>query len=65
MQAIFDNILSRNITWPEEMSPQCRDCIECLLTMDPAKRLGRRGAGEVRASTSRSQLCQPSCQLAL
>ena len=47
VQAIFDNILSRNITWPEEISPECRDFIEQLLTMDPSQRLGRRGAGEV------------------
>ena len=48
-QLIFDNILSRNIAWPEDISADCRDFIESLLTMDPSQRLGRRGAGEVRA----------------
>ena len=48
MQAIFDNILSRNISWPEELSPECRDLIEGLLCLDPQRRLGHRGSGEVK-----------------
>ena len=49
-QDIFDNILDRDITWPEEaeMSTQCRDLVDQLLTIDPRERLGRRGAGEIK-----------------
>lgn len=51
-QEIFDNILDRRIEWPgvEELSPECRDLIERLLTIDVQQRLGHRGAGEVRSS---------------
>jgi len=50
-EEIFDNILDRRITWPddeEEMSPECRDLIDKLLTPNPMKRLGHRGAGEIK-----------------
>ena len=51
-QEIFDNILDRRIQWPpeDEMSPECRDLIDRLLTIDIYQRLGHRGAGEVRAT---------------
>jgi serine/threonine protein kinase len=44
---IFENILNGDIPWPEEeeMSDACRDIIQKLLTFDPEKRLGHRGAG--------------------
>ncbi|GFR52786.1 hypothetical protein Agub_g15403 [Astrephomene gubernaculifera] len=48
---IFDNILDRRITWPEDeedMSCECRDLIDKLLHPNPLKRLGHRGAGEVK-----------------
>lgn len=49
-QEIFDNILDRRLTWPleDEMSPECRDLIDKLLTLNPQKRLGARGAGEIK-----------------
>ncbi|BFG33212.1 hypothetical protein CerSpe_194860 [Prunus speciosa] len=49
-QTIFDNILNRNIPWPQpgEMSPEARDLIDQLLTEDPNQRLGARGASEVK-----------------
>ncbi|XP_056848104.1 probable serine/threonine protein kinase IRE3 isoform X2 [Raphanus sativus] len=50
-EQIFDNILNRNIPWPsvpEEMSHEARDLIDRLLTEDPHRRLGARGAAEVK-----------------
>ncbi|GIL52826.1 hypothetical protein Vafri_8590 [Volvox africanus] len=49
-EEIFDNILDRRITWPDEddMSSECRDLIDKLLHPNPLKRLGHRGAGEVK-----------------
>ncbi|EXB25607.1 putative serine/threonine-protein kinase [Morus notabilis] len=50
-QTIFDNILNRNIPWPqvpEEMSPEAHDLIDRLLTEDPNQRLGAGGASEVK-----------------
>ncbi|KAL4702963.1 hypothetical protein ACJJTC_008741 [Scirpophaga incertulas] len=40
-QAVFNNILSRNIEWPdaeEALSAEAVDAIESLLTMDPKER---------------------------
>lgn len=40
-QAVFKNILSRNIEWPEDdeaLSPEAVSAIEALLTMEPAAR---------------------------
>ncbi len=47
-EEIFDNILDRRITWPDEddMSPECRDLIDKLLHPNPLKRLGHRCAAE-------------------
>ncbi|KAL4199563.1 hypothetical protein AMTRI_Chr03g51800 [Amborella trichopoda] len=50
-QIIFDNILNRNIPWPqipEEMSCEAQDLIDKLLTEDPIQRLGSTGAAEVK-----------------
>ncbi|KAL8132778.1 hypothetical protein AgCh_008311 [Apium graveolens] len=50
-QIIFDNILNRNIPWPqvpEEMSPEAADLVDRLLTEDPNQRLGAGGASEVK-----------------
>jgi microtubule-associated serine/threonine kinase len=49
-EEIFQNILDRNISWPEgdETSAECRDLVDRLLTLDPKQRLGHRGAGEVK-----------------
>ncbi|KAG2490698.1 hypothetical protein HYH03_010859 [Edaphochlamys debaryana] len=49
-EEIFDNILDRRITWPDEddMSCECRDLVDKLLHPNPLKRLGHRGAGEVK-----------------
>lgn len=43
-EEIFDNILDRRITWPDEddMSCECRDLIDKLLHPNPLKRLGHR-----------------------
>ncbi len=40
----------RQIQWlpADEMSEECRDLIDRLLTLDPKARLGHRGAGEVK-----------------
>ncbi|KAL8110207.1 hypothetical protein AgCh_026062 [Apium graveolens] len=50
-QIIFDNILNRNIPWPqvpEEMSSEAADLVDRLLREDPNQRLGARGASEVK-----------------
>jgi serine/threonine protein kinase len=41
VQGVFRNILGRRIDWPDEedMEPACRDLIEKLLVLDPAKRI--------------------------
>ncbi|XP_002968173.2 probable serine/threonine protein kinase IRE [Selaginella moellendorffii] len=51
-QIIFDNILNKKISWPrvpEDVSYDACDLINRLLTDDPKRRLGYRGAGEVKA----------------
>ncbi|RCH94362.1 hypothetical protein CU097_013608, partial [Rhizopus azygosporus] len=48
---VFENILSRRIDWHEDMieiSPEARDFMERLMTLDPTKRLGYHGAEEVK-----------------
>ncbi|CAA7048174.1 unnamed protein product [Microthlaspi erraticum] len=50
-QKIFENILNRNIPWPnvpDEMSLEAYNLIDRLLTEDPQQRLGARGAAEVK-----------------
>ncbi|GAX76983.1 hypothetical protein CEUSTIGMA_g4430.t1 [Chlamydomonas eustigma] len=51
-EEIFENILDRRIAWPDpeddDMSEECRDLIEKLLISDKDKRLGHRGAGEIK-----------------
>ncbi|KAK1404135.1 putative serine/threonine protein kinase IREH1 [Heracleum sosnowskyi] len=50
-QIIFDNILNRNIPWPqvpEEMSSEAADLVDRFLTEDPNQRLGAGGASEVK-----------------
>eukprot|EP00850_Spirogloea_muscicola_P012185 SM000078S22044 [mRNA] locus=s78:84700:92524:- [translate_table: standard] len=50
-QDIFENILNRNIRWPQvpqEMSYEAYDLIDRLLAVDPRARLGAKGAVEVR-----------------
>ncbi|KAI9581146.1 serine/threonine-protein kinase greatwall isoform X1 [Glossina fuscipes] len=40
-QKVFENILSKNIEWPEgdeALTPQAVEAVDLLLTMDPAKR---------------------------
>ncbi|EIN10300.1 hypothetical protein PUNSTDRAFT_50963 [Punctularia strigosozonata HHB-11173 SS5] len=49
---VFENILSGNIEWHEDLieySPEARDFMQRLLTLDPSKRLGTNGADEVKA----------------
>lgn len=55
-EQVFDNILNRRIEWPENigygedsMTPECKDLIEKLLTMDHTKRLGAKGASEIKS----------------
>ncbi|CAI5480077.1 unnamed protein product [Closterium sp. Yama58-4] len=51
-EIIFDNILNRDIPWPEvpdEMSYEAMDLIDKLLHPEPSLRLGARGAEEVKA----------------
>jgi len=39
--------LTRTIEWPADISPDAKDLIDKLLTIDPNKRLGANGAEEV------------------
>ncbi|KAI9264191.1 hypothetical protein BDA99DRAFT_536917 [Phascolomyces articulosus] len=48
---VFENILSRRIDWHEDLvdiSPEARDFMERLMTLDPEKRLGANGSDEVK-----------------
>ncbi|KAI8141200.1 hypothetical protein BJV82DRAFT_619670 [Fennellomyces sp. T-0311] len=48
---VFDNILSRRIDWHEDIvtiSPEARDFMESLMTLDPEKRLGSKGFEQVK-----------------
>ncbi|GAA94691.1 uncharacterized protein L969DRAFT_49072 [Mixia osmundae IAM 14324] len=50
-EKVFDNILSRRIDWHEnevEISAEARDFINRLLCTDPERRLGAKGAQEVK-----------------
>ena len=44
---MFENILNRNIEWPEDFTDEACEFIEQLLCMDARKRLGFGGAAEV------------------
>ncbi|KZT62948.1 hypothetical protein CALCODRAFT_552399 [Calocera cornea HHB12733] len=49
---VFDNIISRRIEWYEEhvdYSKEARDFMERLMCTDPTKRLGAKGAQDVKA----------------
>ncbi|KAI0071087.1 hypothetical protein K474DRAFT_1712758 [Panus rudis PR-1116 ss-1] len=51
-EKVFENILSGHIDWHEdyvEVSPEAKDFMQRLMTLDPAKRLGANGADEVKA----------------
>lgn len=51
-EKVFENILSGHIEWHEdyvEVSPEAKDFMQRLMTLDPTKRLGANGADEVRA----------------
>ncbi|KAJ6628781.1 RIM15, signal transduction response regulator [Mycena sp. CBHHK59/15] len=51
-EKVFENILSGQIEWHEEwvdFSPEARDFMQSLMTLDPAVRLGVNGAAEVKA----------------
>ena len=51
-EKVFENILSGHIEWHEdyvEVSPEARDFMQRLMTLDPTKRLGANGADEVKA----------------
>lgn len=49
VEQIFRNILSRDIPWTDEnMSKDCRDFIDKLLTQDPSQRLGSSGTEKVK-----------------
>jgi serine/threonine protein kinase len=47
---IFQNILERSIPWPPggSLSPELVDLLDRLLSLDPALRLGHRGAQEIK-----------------
>ena len=50
-EKVFENILSGHVEWHEdfvEVSPEARDFMERLMTLDPARRLGANGAHEVK-----------------
>ena len=51
-EKVFENILSGHIEWHEdywEISPEAKDFMQRLMTLDPTKRLGANGAFEVKA----------------
>ncbi|KAI0650328.1 hypothetical protein C8Q79DRAFT_901231 [Trametes meyenii] len=51
-EKVFENILSGHVEWHEdfvEVSPEAKDFMQRLMTLDPTKRLGANGAEEVRA----------------
>ncbi|OBZ70089.1 Serine/threonine-protein kinase cek1 [Grifola frondosa] len=51
-EKVFENILSGHIDWHEdyiECSPEARDFMQRLMTLDPTQRLGANGADEVKA----------------
>lgn len=51
-EKVFENILSGHIEWHEEyfeVSPEARDFMQRLMTVDPQRRLGAHGADEVKA----------------
>ncbi|KAF9482518.1 hypothetical protein BDN70DRAFT_829267 [Pholiota conissans] len=51
-EKVFENILSGHIEWHEEWieySPEARDFMQALMTIDPNERLGAGGADEVKA----------------
>ena len=50
-EKVFDNVISRRIDWHEdevEISPAARDLMDRLMCSDPTRRLGARGADEVK-----------------
>ena len=50
-EKVFDNVVSRKINWHEdeiEMSSEAHDLMDRLMCSDPSKRLGARGANEVK-----------------
>ncbi|KAJ7129508.1 hypothetical protein C8R44DRAFT_776963 [Mycena epipterygia] len=51
-EKVFENILSGQIEWHDEwvdFSPEARDFMQSLMTLDPAARLGVNGADEVKS----------------
>ncbi|KAJ7507973.1 hypothetical protein B0H11DRAFT_1969548 [Mycena galericulata] len=51
-EKVFENILSGHIEWHDDwvdFSPEARDFMQSLMTLDPASRLGVNGASEVKA----------------
>lgn len=51
-EKVFENILSGHIEWHEdwvEFTPEARDFMKRLMTLDPTERLGANGAEEVKA----------------
>ncbi|GAM19583.1 hypothetical protein SAMD00019534_027580 [Acytostelium subglobosum LB1] len=49
VEATFQNILQRNIKYPDDMSDEARDIIDKLLALNPQSRLGYNGADEVKS----------------
>ncbi|KAK4684867.1 serine/threonine-protein kinase RIM15, partial [Tremellales sp. Uapishka_1] len=50
-EKVFDNVVSRRINWHEdeiEISAEARDLMDRLMCSDPLRRLGSRGAEEVK-----------------
>ncbi|WWC88163.1 uncharacterized protein L201_003068 [Kwoniella dendrophila CBS 6074] len=50
-EKVFDNVVSRRIDWHEDevdLLPEARDLMDRLMCADPAKRLGAKGAEEVK-----------------
>ncbi|KAF3928015.1 hypothetical protein AA313_de0200926 [Arthrobotrys entomopaga] len=51
-EKVFDNILNRRIDWPDDedcpVSPEVKDLMNKLMCIDQEKRLGARGADEIK-----------------
>ena len=50
-EKVFDNVVSRRIDWHDdemEISAEARDLMDSLMCSDPVRRLGARGADEVK-----------------
>lgn len=48
VEQVFQNILNRQIPWPDDVSPEARDLIDKLMAVNPSERLGHNGADDIK-----------------